>query len=347
MYTRALILTLLLVVGFTAQAVSTQAQAFDVELDSHGRWVNGLTEPWWFPDGIPSEDIKSAQSLWSGIGNQNELDIWSGDYFTGGGTHGSYLRWTPGGYVLFHVDKCQAKVMGFSYGKVVATKDVVQLTPEKTVDDSAKHHHIRDAGLRLLPVTWRDTRYLVPEDQISDFGDYVAGLGEYNSRDFMLAEYAQFFSKPAVSVPESTESPDATNTITDKFTAPVVPLGYERFIKRPIDGRIISLGKSYVRKSEENEWWDELIIPVVVGAGSTQGLKTKMVLRVISVGESTVGDEYVEITAVSRSSAKGFVARPVRKKPCVKFAPTDDCKNPDYSSIKVGTQVTTNPVKED
>lgn len=347
MNTRILVLTFLVVGLFSVQVLPVPGQAFDNEFDPQGRWINGVTEPWWFPDNIPVEDTKSVQSLWASIGNQNVLNIWPGDYFAGGDTHGSYLRWMPGNYVVFHVDKCQAKVMGFSYGKAVATNGSVRLVPEKTLHDSAKHHHVRDAGLRFLPVTWRATRYLVPEDQISEFGDYVAGLGEYNNRDFRLAEYALFFSKPAENGNKSTENRDATTTITDKFIAPVVPLGYERFLKRPIDGRITSRGRSYVRPNGDNEWWDELIIPVVVNAGSAQGLKPKMVLRVINDAESSVGDEYVEITAVSPNSAKGFIGRPVRKIPCIKFDPADDCQNPDYSAISVGARVTTNPKNED
>src|SRR5688500_11419124 len=119
MYTKFSALTFLLVIFFLVQAPTVSGQGFDNELDPQGRWINGVTEPWWFPDNIPAEDIKSAQSVWNSIGKQTAVDGLTGDYFIGSDTHGSYLRWMDGRYVLFNVDKCQAKVMAFSYGTVV------------------------------------------------------------------------------------------------------------------------------------------------------------------------------------------------------------------------------------
>ena len=46
------------------------------------------------------------------------------------------------------------------------------------------------------------------------------------------------------------------------------------------------------------------------------------------------GDEFVQVTQVNVHSAKGVIKRPVRKRPCVKFDPTDDRKNPDYQTIR-------------
>ena len=338
------VLTLLLVSFLSEGILVVSGQGFDGELDPQGRWINGVTEPWWFPDNIPAEDIKAAQLLWTSIGSHNAEADWSGDYFIGGDTHGSYLRWMPGRYVLFNVDKCQAKVMAFSYGSVVFSTDRVQLVPTKSASESTKHSHRKEPNRRFLTVRWRDTKYLVPEDEITDFGDYVAGLGKYNSANSMFLEYTQFFSRLS-NTPSSTGEQDvAANQKRDLFVAPLVPAGYERFVKRPIDGSITTINKAYIRPNPDNEWWDERIILVSINVGSANGLKNKMALRLVGSEGFAGGEEHLEITKISLKSAQGIVVRPVRKRPCVKIDPDDDCKSPDYPAIKVGMKVTTNPI---
>lgn len=340
------VLTFLLVSFLSVGILVVSGQGFDGELDPQGRWINGVTEPWWFPDNIPAEDIKAAQLLWTSIGRHNAMNDWSGDYFIGGDTHGSYLRWMPGRYVLFNVDKCQAKVMAFSYGSVAFSPDRVQLMPAKSASESTKHSHSKEPNPRFLPVTWRDTKYLVPEDEIADFGEYVAGLGKYNSNDSMFLENTQFFSRLS-NTRSSTVEQDAAANQKVIFVAPLVPAGYEKFIKRPIDARITAIHKAYLRPNAENEWWGDRVIPVGINVGSANGLKVKMALRLVGTEGFAGGEEYVEITKVSLKSAQGIVVRPVRKRPCVKIYPDDDCKSPNYSAIKVGVQVTTNPIRED
>jgi hypothetical protein len=340
---------LIAAVSFGCRSINGQAQNFSLELDSNGRWVNGVTEPWWFSESAPKEDVAAAQRQWKVIGNETITagdSLWAGDYFIGGDTHGSYLRWSlQNGFVLFHVNKCEARVMGFSYGKVVFSPSLIQLLPEKTVSDSTKHGHNRHSTLRLLPIRWRQVRYLVPENKMADFADYVAGLGEYNDSSFTLIEYAQFFSQSVAQTPGLAGSAVRNKNSLD-FIEPVVPPGYERFIKKPIDAKITGKGKSYLRRNPENEWWDDLVIPVTIDAGSADGLKTKMSLRVVGSEGFGSDDEVVKTMKVGLHSARGVIERPVRKRPCVKFDPADDCKDPDYQPVKLGSRVTTNPVRE-
>lgn len=330
-------------------SINAHAQNSSLELDSYGRWINGVTEPWWFSESVSKEDIAAAQRQWAAIGNENiaaSESLWAGNYFIGGDTHGSYLRWSrQNAFVLFHVNKCEARVMGFSYGKVVFSPSLIQLLPEKTLSDSTKHGHNRHSTLRLLPISWRQVKYLVPENEIADFADYVAGLGEYNDPNFTLIEYAQFFSKSEVQT-TGVAGLVARNKNSFGFVEPMVPAGYERFMKKPIDAKITAKGKSYLRHNPENEWWDDLVIPVTIDAGSADGLKTKMSLRVVGSEGFGNGEEVVKTTKVGLHSTRGVIERPVRRKPCVKFDPTDDCKNPDYQPVKLGSRVTTNPVRE-
>ena len=178
------------------------------QLNEEGRWVNGVTESWWMDDGITAADAGTAAARWKEIGDGPAgagAEGWSGDYFRGGDTHGTYLRWSPrAGFVIAHVDKCRAAVMGLVHGRVVATPTLVQFFPE--VDKRAARGHGQHAGaaqpraprdvIRYVPVRWRGEHLLVAENEMADFGDYVAGLGEYNGYyGLMLLDHTGFLMK--------------------------------------------------------------------------------------------------------------------------------------------------------
>ncbi len=340
---------IILVIALLMGAPTAFAQA-SAPIDPYGRWLNGVSEPWWLPESISRDDTNQVQIRWSAIENENttsRAEEWTGNYFSGSETHGSYLRWSKqSGFVLVHVDKCAAQVMSFSYGRVVSSADFIQLLPENAASARQNHGHLMQAATRFLPVSWRGNFYLVPEDEIADFGDYVAGLGKYNEWAGNYIEIAEFFTRfgKEVSSVETTsiDKSEPNNLLKDR---PVVPPGYERFIKKPIDALITTVGKSYVKRDSEDESWDDLLTPVSINVGSAKGLRVKMSLRVVSSREFGNDDEFVEVTQVSLHSAKGVIKRPVRKRPCVKFDPADDCKDPDYQTIKTGWRITTVPLK--
>ncbi|MDQ1613238.1 MAG: hypothetical protein QOG00_3169 [Pyrinomonadaceae bacterium] len=309
------------------------------QTDSDGRWENGITEPWWFDAAdFSPESVGEAQSRWQSIGAENDGAKgggWQGDYSSGGETHGTYMRWSPqGGYVLMNIDKCAARVMGFSYGTANASGALVEFNVVLRQRSSQTHGHAHaplPATMRFLPVTWRGVRYLIGENELTDFCDYAAGLGQYNRGlgEFMIIDAVDFFYKIKDQADE-----------TDRGL-PVVPPGYERFVKKPIEAKITSVGTGYRVIDLENEWWDKFVIPVTTSAGQTSGVKRKMSLRVI--GHEGFGgmDEIVEIRQVGRRSSGGVIVRSVRKKPCVKFSGADDCDEPEYRPLKVGLQLTT------
>lgn len=314
----------------TICAVSAQAQ-----YDHYGRWENGVSEPWFMEsESYSKEDAATARARWAAI----EADIkggtggeWSGDYFLGGSTHGSYLRWSQqSGFVLLHVDKCAAHVMDFSYGKVAVTDRFITLLPERMPKKSSSHGDSHKMSTRYLRVIWRSAHYLVDETEVASFGDYVAGLGRYNEGlGTLFFEELDFFRKLN----------DGDEGSVDEL--PRVPQGYEGFLKRAVDARITGVGSGTAKPDADNPWWDELIIPVTISAGRAQGVKPQMRLRIMGLER----DEMVEIRSVGQRSSKGVVIRSIRKRPCVKFSETDDCGEVDYDTLRIGLEVTTNPVK--
>ena len=314
-------------------SLSANAQS-PPELDPSGRWINGVSEPWWFEKSLATEDVFAVQKKWVAIEQENRQspkNKWSGDYFEGSETHGDYLRWSPkNGFVWLRVNKCMATVMSFSYGEIVSTPHLIQMLPQKAVNGSQGHGHISQMAVRFLPVVWRKSQHLVSEDQIDEFGNYVAGVGTFNDWAGSYLEVEPFFGRLSGDLKEGGDNS------ADASKVPIVPPGYERFIKKPIYATVASVSKAY-RRSSENEWWDDFVTPVKVKL-SRIGAQAKMKFRISD------SDEVIEITNVRRRLAEGIIVRPIRKNPCVKFAVDDDCSGEEYAPIEVGLKASTSIV---
>lgn len=329
----------LLVLVMATGCLKAQGQSANIQFDQYGRWVNGVSEPWMFAEALPKSAVAAVQQKWSAMESENtESDNgWSGVYFEGSDVHGSYLRWSRrNGFVLLHVDKCAAMVMGFSYGNTIFAADRIKFNPIQTLSSRAGHNHATPPTERYLPVSWRGDRYLVPEDEIADFGNYLAGLGKYNH--WAGIEIDDFLVK----LEPTGRDQLATRTGSDPatFELPTVPPGFERFLKRPIDVTVTAVGKGWVRRNPENEWWDDLIVPVTINAGQTNGVTRGMKFR-------TQDQEEILVTKVGAHHSQAMIVRTTRKKPCVKFSKDDDCSEPDDAPVSVGLVASTSPYRYD
>jgi hypothetical protein len=138
------------------------------QLDQWGYWQNGVSEPWWFSTAeFNSEEAARAVARWNEIGAEKKSSSqeWTGDYFRGGDTHGNYIRWSPqGGFVMAHINKCEARVMRVTYGHVSARATLIEFIPEFS---KGSQHHVKMYGeteplsiIRFLPVSWRGVPHL-------------------------------------------------------------------------------------------------------------------------------------------------------------------------------------------
>jgi hypothetical protein len=296
---KSLLLSLLLI---ALGGVAAQAQ-----LDPDTRWQNGISEPWWFAQQLPQKEIAAIEERWEQIGKDlsgGRADGWDGDYFVGGETHGSYLRWSPQhGFVLVHVNKCMAQVMGFSYGSASYAPSLVQFFPEYTsqASDAGHGHGTHQApGVRWIPVIWRGTNHLIPENEMSNFGDFLAGLGQFNGTDFWFIEMFPFYFKLGQQEEEN------------KSQAPIVPPGYEKFLKPPIEATITAVGKREVKRdyTSESETYSRgyshvSMQFVTINAGAVHGVKPGMSFRGL---ESAIGDE-VKVIKVGKNTSQAIVFR--------------------------------------
>ncbi|HEY0101291.1 MAG TPA: hypothetical protein VGB76_20375 [Pyrinomonadaceae bacterium] len=330
------------------------------QLDQWGYWENGVTEPWWFSsEDFTKDDAVAALARWKNAGSAQQ-DVttaeWDGVYFNGSETHGTYLRWSPrGGFIIAHIDKCQARVMGLTYGRVEASPTLLQFFPEfdKAASRTHGHSHAREKSaptvLRFVPVAWRGQRMLVVESEMSSFGDYVAGRGRYNyNRDFFYLDYVEFFTQrdaTADTQPITTQLTQTEEKTADDATPPVVPPAYVRFLKPPIEGAITAVGKREVRNNysyqspdgSETAYGRVSLTYVTVNAGAARGLKSGMFLRVAEPD----GGELVRIIRAGRHASSGIVIRSLDEADAETFF----AEGQTYSRPKVtaGWKLTTAP----
>lgn len=319
----------------TACAVITPAQ-----FREDGRWENGVSEPWWFADSMPKEEIKKVIAQWENIAKENQSspgNEWAGDYFIGNETHGEYLRWSPeSGFVIMRVNKCAAQVEGFSYGKVTSLPPINQFIPDGVVSSGHTHGHGKSAQstINFVPVRFRNARLLIPETEMPSFGDYVAGLGTFNESQFIY-----YFESAAFFYQLGKEAVSTTNGVA------VVPPGYEKFLKKPIEAVIVKVNKRTVRPQFSYEspsgrtavtYYEPVsVTSVTINAGTADGVKRGMILKAIKTGEE------LRITRTSLSVSSGIIIRSVDKSGRDIFY--DNETERVHPGVKAGWNLTTSP----
>lgn len=291
------------------------AHAARAQADERAQWANGLTEPLTFESHrYTAEQASAARARWEQIGGAARGAAWAGDYTLDMSVRLHALRWSDKGYVFFNVNSCMANVDDFDYGDVIAD------TPAHIVVVSR-----RDSGGRgerkYVKIKWGEQRYLVEDHAVRGFCDYVAGLDSYNG----MAVEAAFLMHA-----EDSERPTAL--------LPTVPAEYAEHVRRPIDAKVTRVGRAYVEVNTENEWWDDLVTPVSLNAGSDHGLRRGMRLHALDSDEY---NESVEITRTWRTRAEGIVVRTVRKRPGVPVNQWDDGRDATRRPISVGWRLTT------
>lgn len=317
------------------------AASLQAQIDQWGYWQNGLSEPWWFSTAeFKTEEADTVIARWNAIGAENQVPLqpWAGDYFAGSEVHGTYLRWSPqGGFVITDIDKCQAKVMRATYGRVNATSTMVEFIPEFR---KGSQHHGNSHGkieplstIRFVPVSWRGIFHLVPAEELSEFGDLAAGLGNYNS-GLNPAGWIEYDFYYKLNGKESGAPGDL----------PVFPAGYEQFLKKPIEATITSVTSRKVKRvsaaGDPPEY--ESHSTVAITAGSASGVKRGMIFRI----SDSAGDR-VEIIRVRRASSLGIIVRTMDDHANEIYQDWDPRAGQDlakpYPPIAIGWRVTTAP----
>jgi hypothetical protein len=332
-----------------ACAAAARAQALpeaSARLDADRRWVNGVTESWWLADGFTDAEASAAAARWKAIGDElagAKGAAWSGDYFRGGETHGTYMRWSPrAGFVIAHVDKCQAMVTGLVHGRVEATPGLVRFFPELDKHPARGHGHgghgapahrePRDV-LNFVPVEWRGGRMFVAEEEMPDFGDYVAGLGGYNQWvSFMFLDYTVFFSRMGE---EAAGGPPS----------PAVPPAYRHFLKKPVEATVTSVGRRVLRRDYHVEGENTSmtferasLTYVTIDAGAERGVKPGMILRVVRDGDE---EDSLLVLRAGRRASTAAVVREVDERGAETYYSNAESRERRRSKVSAGWRLTT------
>ncbi|HEX8455808.1 MAG TPA: hypothetical protein VF656_00660 [Pyrinomonadaceae bacterium] len=300
------------------------------ELENH-RWDNGIGHSSW-DMALAKEEREKLLQLWDSIGEdlKTERNELAGTYVKGGYDAGYFFRWSVNkGYVLIpYFD--QNLITDFSYGKVdFVGHSEVNFTPERDLNGG------RSIG--KMPRKWTAiSGYFVPVEMLKDVGDYMAGFGEYNEFNGQCCEFRPNFLARRI------DRPDV------KFDYPVSP-AYAKFIKQPVEAEITFVG----RKKTVKDWgyqgelygqWMEraVLIPVKISAGRAHGVKPNMLFRLI--GEPNFY-QYLHVMRVYRRTASGYIVRDISGNGKETYTDYETNREKPLPPIKVGTKVTTSPVR--
>ncbi|HEY8224920.1 MAG TPA: hypothetical protein VIG25_06565 [Pyrinomonadaceae bacterium] len=317
------------VVIFVATSLAKVGAQSQVAAPTEQFWNNGIGHSTWAL-GLEPEEQKRMLALWNSIGEDLKTDsnALSGTYVKGGDS-GYFLRWSTIGFVVIpYFD--QHLITDYGYGKVALVDEwEVVFIPEKELKGGR--------GLSRMPLRWTAILgHFVPVEMLADFGEYRAGLGEYNEFNGSCCDFVPAFLSARIDR-------------QDKPFPSGVPARHQHFLKNPVTGRITSVRKTRrVRNwgydgNLYSQWMEKAALtPFTIDVGSREGLKKNMLFRIKGEHEH---QRYLQVTEVGRAKSKGYVVQDIS------FGLREGFYR-DYESgqtkrlppIRVGIQITTSPV---
>lgn len=286
-------------------------------------------------------EVRELLDRWDRIGNETQ-SITNGPagLYLKAGYNGWLLRWAPNaGFVcVYHSEGLS--IIDFSYGKVEVTPNEIRFIPERDMRET-----FRDRKLNT-PLIWVAAgsprlKFMVPKDEMKDFGEFVAGLREYNDFNGPCCEFDLFFVSPV-----------RHGQLVSGVSEVLLPDEYQRFMRPPITGRIVSIGKRRIVKDYEmdrnlfsNLFEESSLTPIALNIGRIHGLRKNMLLRF--TGEQfNLPEQYIQITSVRKQTAVAVVIRSIDKRNQESYH--DDSfesdKRINFPPLRAGMRVTTSPI---
>lgn len=265
------------------------ASTSPAQTDWGEQWEHDGRQGWYLDFSRYSrEDVKAAQAKWKGIDAENKSaadDEWAGSYamVPGGEVSLENFRWSPQtGFVMVYVYTCLSELRYLNFGSVTASPSTVQMTPEYPPNSGRKTAQVT----MYVKVKWGDRHYLIEEDRLAEFCDTISGTGIYEEGvmggNFWLK--ADDVEKPASGTP-------------------TLPREYRHLLKKPLDAKVIAVGKSYVEHNEDNECLMRTVTPVTINVGSKGGVKAGIAFRVLTPEAADYGVVKVVKVGLNTSSA--------------------------------------------
>ncbi|HST21138.1 MAG TPA: hypothetical protein VLR90_08485 [Blastocatellia bacterium] len=324
-------LFILLVCSFPFLSI---AQTFEI-----GEWTTGITSETYsliFGLYYSKQDAIVFQEKWKLIGEENARsnnDEWVGNYFDREIVHDDMivLRWSQNsGFAFVSMHNCSPTLTGLNYGKAVLSPEWFEVFPE--VSNQPDHHdnpHVAHSrklpAKRFVPVKWGERHYMVAEDSVAKFYDYVAGLGAYQPN-------TDPWEEPGFLLKMEDQDKTAKGM-------PILPPGHERHVKHPIEAGITAVGPRVITDRHVYEGTTSYgsITPLTIDQGRAEGVKKGMRFYISGSKEK----EELTITSVRRHSSRGIIKRTLddRKRAIFKDWKTESTR--PYPEITTGRRATT------
>jgi len=261
---------------------------FGQEFKEDENWIN-TSQPFLIHalKNYTKEDVVKAKEKLNLI-KQSKIDTeWEGSYTMPADMSDTQLLWSSTtGFVNYYIHTCTIELRSLNYGKVINNTDSVILTAEK--NQPPFFGTGKTGQIKLIKVKWGDLRFLVEEEDLEVFCELAAGYYGSGKTETIEMNGESYQTQTAIWGDFWVKSEDISNEDTPKkkaFGLPILPKSYERFIKQPIETKIVSIGKYQKDLPADDSMMKYSHRYVNIGAGKNLGIKTGMQFYVSDLGE--------------------------------------------------------------
>jgi hypothetical protein len=288
-----------------------------------------------FALGLADDEAAELKTQWRSLGEAPlENKPYAGTFAKPGYELGYFIRISPEkGFVLFCYND-EDMIVDFSFGTVTETSDgEFLLHPKRELSRSY-------IEWKRTPLTWVPVmggRFVVPVDEIRGFGDYYGGFGIYNG-------YPRRF--PWDGVGTFARRVDEREISEKDFIA---PQKFLRFIRQPIEGSIISVGRKYKARRKTPAGLKEVssVTKVRINVGSAARVRVGLMFLLAGPGDSF--SQILKVLHVGGKTSDAEVIRDIDKSGNEVYQgdyseELHDYLNVRYPPIRVGQKITTSMV---
>lgn len=255
-------------------------------------WLKGFEteadylEPlvYWDMKSFTLDDVERGKARLKTVRQFTPQNEWEGVYYANTFLGDSKFIWNAsGGFFSFYF---YHTLKSLTYGKATDAQAFIELEYEKLPFSlSGKKPGFKS---KLVKVRIGKARFLVPENRLQDFCDRAVGLNT-NQEDVLY-----YWMK------------DVEDESKRREGLPVLPVGYQKFLRHPIKATLVSVGKRKVIPNEHStkEYnYDDIHYQVTINAGRDKRVKADMNFFVKDLGE------WIQLTYVGQKTSVGFIRR--------------------------------------
>lgn len=293
-------------------------------------WDNGVFHSSWQFFHNSDSEIEEIKRRWNEIGEsfKTTTNLFAGTYYQSG-NRGYYLRWSPEKGFIYVQYYDQSLIGDVSWGSAIVSDSEIIFKTEKELKQNNFNKKL------ITPSKWipafNNQQFFIRKDAIKSFGDFYGGFGDFNG--FPLNWYCEC-SAFARRVDK--------NVDTSKLKDFIVPAKYLKFIKYPISGKIILVGKPYISTHSlvyDSETDNKAsITPVTINLGRHSGIKRGLLFF--------TENSYLEVKKVGNKTSQAIIFRSVDNNGKEGYYDTWDEKSrktiyKTYPPIRVGERIST------